>query len=1235
MFNPVDPKKSIPDLELEQIKYWNVNKIFEKSVINRENNQKFVFFDGPPFANGLPHYGHILAQSLKDAVTRYWAMKGYYVPRTNGWDCHGLPVEYEIEKELGLSGHRDILELGVENFNAKCKESVFKYTNEWDGLFERLGRWYDADETYATLENRYMESIWWVFKQIWDKQLVYKGYRVMHICPRCETSLSNFEVNQGYKDVTDLSAIAKFELTDEPGTYILAWTTTPWTLPGNQGLAMGKEIMYSKVEFEGQKYIVASDRLEYTFKDPESYTVIAEFPSTELKGKKYNPVFDYYKSLSDKNFTVMLADFVTTEDGTGIVHIAGGYGEDDYNLCKEHGLEIIQHVKINGHFSPEVTDFADKFVKGQDQNICDNLKARNLLFRSENYRHSYPHCWRDDTPLINYCMDAWFINVTEIKDRLIENNQKINWQPNHIKDGRFGRWLENVKDWNISRNRFWGCPIPIWECENCEHSECLSSIHELRNKAKASNNITFVRHGFAEHNEKGVLNSNLNDTSNLTPKGEAEVAELAAKLKASKSKFDVIITSPFPRTIQTAEILNQKFKAEIIVSDRIRERDSGSLDGRPVEEQFSEIHASKDPYSHNPGETGESLKDLEERMVKFLDEVAAKYEGKNILVVSHAGPISAIKRYLDGLGTDAETIRTLPKVAQDEFYEYTIGNIPINKEGELDLHKPYIDFVKLNCSNCASQGKKGTMNRVTEVFDCWFESGAMPYAQMHYPFENKEDFETNFPANFIAEGLDQTRGWFYTLHVLATILFDKPAFNNVIVNGILLAKNGEKLSKRKKNYPDPTILFGTKGVDATRLFMYQSTAPLAEDVRFSEDHVDEILKKFILTLYNTYSFFVTYSNIDNFDPEIDGNLEGKELHELDQWLLSEFNQLIIEVTQNMDEYNLPKATRPLIDFVDNLSNWYIRRSRRRFWKSENDNDKKQAYATLHFVLTELCKLIAPFTPFISDEIYRNLTGHESVHLQDWPRPNHDKIDLTLNKKMSLARTIVSLGHAIRSQENLKVRQPLAKIKVAVPDDTLIKYVSELKDVITEELNVKELEILENPDKEVTKNLKANAKELGPILGEKMKEVLEAARNNQFEIIENTVHICGEKLGIDKFEVVYQAKPGFSAQSENGVVAVLDTNITKALKQEGLVRDVVRIVQEFRKEMDYNVSDRIYLYVNSEDAELTEAIQNFADYLKRETLAIELQNSDDFEWDSEKLTDIEEVPVTIALKKAEI
>ena len=739
-FKAVKNNQNLVDIELDKIKFWREHKTFEKSLKIREKSKKAVFFDGPPFANGLPHYGHMMIGSLKDAFARYLTMKGHYVPRTAGWDCHGVPVENEIEKQHNIRGSADIEKIGVAQFNADCRASVFKYKHEWEGVVERLGRWVDFKNAYATLDNNYMESIWWVFKQIWDKDMVYLGYKPMHISTGLETPLSNFEASLNYKDVTDYSVTVKFELVNEPGTFILAWTTTPWTLPGNQALAIGKKIKYIKVESDGQKYILAEDRLEAVFKD-KPYTKLGHVTAKELIGQKYRPLFDYYADLDKNFFQVLAGDFVTTESGTGIVHIAGGFGEDDYNLISEHGLQPIVHVEMNGNFKSEVTDFAGKYVKGQDQNVAKFLEQKGLFFSGENYRHSYPHCWRTDTPLLNYVTGSWFIRVTDVKDKMLANNKKINWQPEHIKEGRFGKWLEGARDWSISRSRYWGCPIPIWENENGDRI-CVGSIEELK--------------------------------------------------------------------------------------------------------------------------------------------------------------------------------------------KLTGGKLPVNEKGELDLHKPFIDGITFMHPDFAdSSDERYLMRRVPDVFDCWFESGSMPYAQLHYPFENKELFEKNFPADFIVEAIDQTRGWFYTLHVLSTILFDEPAAKNIVCTGHVNAADGEKLSKSKKNFPDPTLLFASKGVDAVRFYLYQSPVVIGEGVRFSEQFVDEFLKKFNLTIWNTYSFFVTYANIDGWTPE---KLVSpfKPKNDLDKWLLSELNLLIKEVTDEMGNYNVMKATRPMVEFIENLSNWYVRRSRRRF-----------------------------------------------------------------------------------------------------------------------------------------------------------------------------------------------------------------------------------------------------------------------------------------------------------------
>lgn len=1040
MFHPVNPKQSLPKLENEILDFWQKNNIFEKSVKAREDGEKFVFFDGPPFANGLPHYGHILANSLKDAVTRYWTMKGYYVPRTNGWDCHGLPVEYEIEKTVGLSGRKDIEAMGVKKFNSLCRESVFTYTKEWESLLVRLGRWVDFGDSYATLDNNYMESIWWVFKQIWLKDMVYQGHKSMHVCPRCETPLSNFEVTQGYKDVTDLSTIARFKLKDED-VYILAWTTTPWTLPGNVSLCFGPDIEYTKVgvkDDDGTEavYIVANDLVEKVFADM-NYNVLDSVDPTSLEGKEYEPLFPFYAGeAKNGGFKITLADFVTTEDGTGVVHIAPMFGEDDYDVAKKYNLPMIQHVKMNGTFKEEVTPWAGKFVKGQEQNIVEYLKESGGAFSSKNYRHSYPHCWRCDTPLLNYSTRSWFIKVTDLKDRLIKNNKKISWQPDHIQQGRFGKWLEGARDWAISRNRFWGCPMPIWECED-GHIDCIGSVEELKER-------------------------------------------------------------------------------------------SG-------------------------------------------------------------------------------------------------GAIPL-RDGELDLHKPYIDEIVFPCGSCGKE-----MRRISDVLDCWFESGSMPYAQLHYPFENKQEFEDNFPANFIAEGLDQTRGWFYTLHVLASILFDKPAFENVLVNGILLAADGEKLSKRKKNYPDPNILFETQGVDATRMFLYMSNAALAEDVRFSEKHIEEVVKRFSLTLWNTYSFFITYANIDEWSPEKMVE-DFQPSNKLDQWLLSEFQELVVVVTESMDRYNFVKATRPMNAFVDSLSNWYIRRSRRRFWKSENDSDKAEAYQTLYTVLVGLSKLMAPFMPFLSDSIYKNLTGEESVHLANWPKARESYIQPNLNSEHQLIRQIVTLGHGVRDKANVKVRQPLRVVQLGLPTNVDPVMIMSQKDVILEELNVKDLEILKDVQEFVMRSVMPNARLLGPKYGKEVQSIIQMAKAGDFEILDSGVVKIGKyELSGEEVEIGFHGKEGFDVASSGGVSVVLDTTVSNELKKEGQAREVVRRIQDLRKEAEYNVDDRIYVYVQT-SGELDSAVLAHADYIKRETLALELQDSGDFEWDKEVKDTIDGVEVKIAVRK---
>lgn len=861
MFKKVDPKVSFPKMEEDILAYWEANKIFEKSVSSREGATRYSFYDGPPFATGLPHYGHLVGSIMKDVVPRYWTMKGFQVERRWGWDCHGLPIENIAEKELGIEQKKDIEKLGVAIFNEFCRSKVMEYALEWEKVIPRIGRWVDMKNAYKTMDRDYMESVWWVFKELWDKGLIYESYRSMHICPRCETTLSQQEVAEGYKDVKDLSVVAKFELVDEPGTFVLAWTTTPWTLPGNVALAVGERIEYVKVTNEGVKYVVAKELAEKTFAGKE-FQIEEEMIGNELVGKSYKPLFDYYakdESLENhgNGWKIYAADFVTTEDGTGVVHIAPAFGEDDMELGKKDHLPFVQHVNLDGTMKPEVTDFAGMSVKPKenpqagDVEIIKYLAHGGFLFSKEKYEHSYPHCWRCDTPLLNYATSSWFVSVTKAKDRALELAKEINWSPAHIKEGRFGKWLEGARDWSISRQRYWASVMPIWKC-GC---------------------------------------------------GEIQVFGSVAELEAASG-----------RTIN-------------------------------------------------------------------------------------------------------------------------------------DLHKHVVDEVTVPCATCGE-----TMHRIPDVLDTWFDSGSMPYAQLHYPFENKEKFEEGFPAQYIAEGVDQTRAWFYYLHVLGTILKDKPAFRNAVVNGTVLAEDGKKMSKKLKNYPDPMEVVEKHGADALRLYLLSSPVVAAENLDFSERDLGDSTRNIFRMLWNSYSFFVTYANIDGWKPATDGNRQSVSENLLDRWILSELQTVVGSVNGSMEKYDLVKATRAFAPFVDNLSNWYIRRSRKRFWKSEDDADKESAYATLHHVLVELSKLMAPFTPFLAEEMYRNLTGEESVHLAEYPKIDDGLIDEKLNEEMRIVRDLVTEGLKLRADAKVKVRQPLSVSRIKHPIS------GELMEIIAEELNVKEVSI---------------------------------------------------------------------------------------------------------------------------------------------------------------------------------
>jgi isoleucyl-tRNA synthetase len=1174
-------------MENQVLEFWKDNKIFE-ATMRDDGRPAYSFYDGPPFATGLPHYGHVVASLIKDVVPRYWTMKGYRVDRRWGWDCHGLPVENLIEKELSIPNKQAIEDLGIDKFNEACCGSVLRYADEWKEFIPRVGRWVDMENDYKTMNWQYTESIWWVFSELYKKGLVYEGYKSMHMCPRCETTLANFEVTQGYKDITDLSATVKFKLTPESrdklrdeilkqvqdedtglaesDVYILAWTTTPWTLPGNVALAMGNDIEYDLVNYGDARYILAKDKLSslvYGFPDDKS-KVVGEFKGSDLVGLSYEPLFAYYTNKEDlanreNGWKIYSGDFVTTEEGTGVVHIAPAFGEDDMNLAREKKLPFVQHVSRSGHFvefidslpDADKTYFIDKDGKGRevkpkrnaretDEKVVEYLKKENILFASENYKHSYPHCWRCDTPLLNYASGSWFVEVTKLKDRLVKNNQEVNWVPGYIKEGRFGKWLEGAIDWAVSRSRFWGAALPIWKCEECGKLEVIGGIDELREKASHEKitKIIFTRHGQAECNVTHTCSGK--GTHPLTEKGREQTQALAQTLK--DTRIDIVISSPLVRAKETATILAGVLNLEVAEDERLREIDFGSWEGRTRKdlEENDRLYADylKTPVGEEKYEfkyAGESRKEVESRVRAFIDDSNAKYPGKNILVVGHGIVGAMLHKLLEDLDMKDffEAEKHIHYAQATTFYVRPDGKA-------FDLHKPYIDRVQFPCS-CG-----GSMKLVGDVFDCWFESGSMPYAQIHYPFENKDKFEADFPAQFIAEGIDQTRGWFYTLMVLSTALFDKPAFKNVIVNGIVLAEDGQKMSKKLKNYPDPNLILSKYGADSLRYYLLTSPVIKAENLRFSEKGVDEVLKRFVLTLWNTYSFLVMNVELNKIKPE-DIIAEKKSDNLLDRWILSELNLLIAEVDQEMQNYDLVKASRPLMDFVDKLSNWYLRRSRRRF-TSEDTADKLAAYHTLHYVLLTFAKLMAPFMPFLAEEIYKNLSEGESVHLESFPVVTPEGVDDALMREMQLVREVVTLGLAARAKNRLKVRMPLAHLEIA--KEGMVDLRVELMDILKDELNIKNVAIVKD----------------------------------------------------------IQERESWAVAEDGGIKVALDLTITEELELEGAAREVIRQIQSMRKSSSYERDERVsVLYELSENApKLRKMFASWSEEIKGECLLMKLK-----------------------------
>ncbi len=1077
-------KSNVALNEEKVLEFWNENNIFKKSIEQREGEKDFVFYDGPPFATGLPHYGHLLAGTIKDVIPRYKTMRGFKVERNWGWDTHGLPIENLIEKELNLNSKAEIEEYGIDKFNQAAKNSVLRYDKEWKEIVPRTGRWVDMENPYITFMPEYTESLWWAFTELNKKGLVKRDFKPMHICPRCETTLSNNEVSEGYKDLKDLTLTAKFELRDEPGTFILAWTTTPWTLPGNVALAVGPEIDYVKVSAGEEKYILGKEKVEELMQKAgiENYEIIEEFKGSDLVGKEYKPLFDYYQNSDlegkENAWKIYPAEFVSTETGTGIVHIAPAFGEDDLNLGKENNLPFIQHVNMSGEFKPEVKDFAGmkvrkvEFHEEADIEIIKYLAGKGALFHKEKIEHSYPTCWRCKTPLLNYATSSWFIESPKIKEKLLAENKKVHWVPEHMGSKRFHNWLEGTRDWAVSRSRYWGAPLPVWENQTTGEFEFIGSLEELRKKTRSKNNYILIRHGLAETNVEGIISSIPGQNGDkITKDGIGQVKnskkEIQEILKANSqngNKIDLIFSSPFERTQETAKILKEEFgfEGEIITDERLRERSFAPHDGEKYENYYKSRGVE---YGHDllndKSENGESKLEVRKRMMDFFYEIDKKYEGKNILVISHGDPIFMALTGLRGMSEkevlDFRKNSEYPQNAKPIFYDF--APIPHDENYFLDFHRPYID--KISWKNEKGEEYK----HIKEVFDCWFESGAMPFASTGYPFKNlsKRNPEKNiqFPADFIAEGQDQTRGWFNTLLILGVGLFEKSPYKNVIVNGVILAEDGKKMSKSEKNYPPVEKILNKYGADAMRLYLMSSPAVRAESLNFSEKGVDEILKKIIIKTKNILSFYKIY------EKDLDLNLNPKKSKNiLDRWILDKLEDLNQTVSESLEKYEIDRATKPFIDFVEDFSTWYIRRSRDRF-KSENLEDKKFALITTNYVLREFSKILAPFAPFLAEELWQELKrdgDKESVHLENWTDMNDGIFEKvlshfdTLSADMEIVREMVSLGLEARVSAGIKVRQPLRKISFTGDRFKNISKSEELKEILLDELNIKEIEI---------------------------------------------------------------------------------------------------------------------------------------------------------------------------------
>lgn len=1159
-------KSEVAEREEAIQQFWVEHDIFNKSLEKPGGYEpvgEYVFYDGPPFATGLPHYGHVLAGTIKDAVPRFWTMRGYRVRRKWGWDCHGLPLENLIEKELGLASKRDIEEFGIQNFNEKARSAVMRYADEWRQIIPRFGRFVDMDDDYKTMDSTYTESVWWVFKTLHEKGLVFEGFKGMHLCPRCGTTLSNFEVNLGYKDIKDISVYVKLHLHSgqaygpeyktKDTAHLLVWTTTPWTLPGNMAAAVNAEVTYAAVRVDGELLIVAKENVELVFAGVEYELVHDDIKGSDLVGLTYEPPFAYFKDKDIDHkanaWQVYAADYVEVgTEGTGAVHLAPAYGEEDMELAKKHSIPIVHHVDYEGRFMDFVTDFAGQKVKPKDDDnagvthldadieIVKALKANSRLFKKENITHSYPHCWRDDTPLLNYATTSWFVNVPKIRDELVAANQQVHWVPEHIGKNRFGKWLEGARDWAVSRQRYWGAPLPIWKNEESGEVKVVGSLAELKALVpKSGNRYLLMRHGESHSNADDITNSDPVTDKGLTDSGRQEVlASVEALRTAGITK---IIHSPFPRTTETAEFVADKLglsATDCVAEERLSEIAMGTLEGHHNND-YQNLFKECTNWCDVKPEGGESWQDVKRRVGETLYELEEKYKNETILIVSHNSPLRMLVAVAHGHrlhDSEFDHDRDGARFNNAEVREVDFVPIPHNDEYELDFHRPYIDAIKF------IDGDGATLERIPDVFDCWFESGAMPYAETHYPFANLDvaDPENNvrFPANFIAESVDQTRGWFYSLLVLGVALFGKSPYQNVITNGMVLAEDGKKMSKSLQNYPDPVELVDRVGADAVRYYLLSSSIIRGEDLNFSEKEVTEQMRKNIGRLHNVLAMYELYA--DGTDANSDSS------HVLDRWILARLNELITETTAGYENYELDKATRPIADFIDDLSVWYLRRSRERF-KGDGVADKKEALATLRYVLRELAKVMAPPMPFYAEYLYqavRSESESESVHLTAWPQAK--AVDRELLASMTEVRRVVSEALEQRAKAGIKVRQPLSTLTFS---STISGLGNDLCFLIQDEVNVKKVQ---------------------------------------------------------------------QAEVATGESVELDTEITPVLQSEGEVRELIRALQDARKQAGLQPKDRIALTIASKK-DGHDLVRQFQDIITRIVGASSIDLVDEVEGDA--------------------